>query len=62
MKKANFNDVQNIKQRLGAAAAAAERAGSPLSTASWGYFAPDVLRLIEDHNKLQDQVQRLTLR
>jgi hypothetical protein len=52
-------DVQVIKAKLTAAANAAELPGSAVGQACWGYFASDVLRLIEDHTKLKQQLEQI---
>ena len=51
--KAGMNDIKTIKEKLTFAAKSAENPGNLLGEACWGYFAADVLRLIEDHSKIQ---------
>lgn len=47
------NNIDSIKEKLILAAKGAENPNSLLGKACWGYFAADVLQLIDDHSKIE---------
>ena len=53
MTRTKTRDIESIKERLAIAAKGAENPSSLVGQACWGYFAADVLKLIEDHSKIE---------
>lgn len=51
--------IQATKDKLLTAARHASP-GTRLGQACWGYFAPDVLNLIDDHTRLEVEIMRLS--
>lgn len=55
--KKKAKEISEIKERLSCAARGAENPASLVGHACWGYFAADVLRLIEDHSRIETALQ-----
>lgn len=57
--RSNTSDISAVKEKLRIAAKAAATPSNPLSQACLGYFAADVLKLIEDHSKMEMALHNL---
>lgn len=53
-------NIDLIKEKLINAAKSAENPNSLVGHACWGYFAADVMQLIDDHSKIEAVLRQRT--